>query len=98
MSARAIFLQKFFEFHALLINFIDETFTKEQQKDLDLKTILELLPNGEHKNLLMGVVKEVADKQKTIRNETISYDEAAPSFLEETHVETVSNITAGQKI
>ena len=55
-----------------------------------MKTILESLPNGKSKNLLMGVVKQVADKQKTIRNETITYDEAAPSFLEDTLVDTVS--------
>ena len=77
------------------IYFTDETFTKEEQKNLDLKTILESLPNGKNKDLLLDVVKQVADKQKTIRNETINYDEAAPSFLEETLVETVSTIQLG---
>ena len=56
---------------------------------------MESLPNGKNKDLLLDVVKQVADKQKTIRNETISYDEAAPSFLEETLVETVSTIQLG---
>ena len=53
---------------------------------------MESLPNGKNKDLLLDVVKQVADKQKTIRNETMNYDEAAPSFLEETLVETVSTI------
>ena len=56
---------------------------------------MESLPNGKNKDLLLDVVKQVADKQKTIRNETINYDEAAPSFLEETLVETVSTIQLG---
>ena len=56
---------------------------------------MESLPNGKNKDLLLDVVKQVADKQKTIRNETISYDEAAPSFLEETLVGTVSTIQLG---
>ena len=83
------------ENYLFLIHFTDETFTKEEQKNLDLKTILESLPNGKNKDLLLDVVKQVADKQKTIRNETINYDEAAPSFLEETLVETVSTIQLG---
>ena len=56
---------------------------------------MESLPNGKNKDLLLDVVKQVADKQKTNRNETITYDEAAPSFLEETLVETVSTIQLG---